>query len=136
MESESLSWNTAELKDLRVLRDIYIYIYIHFFRRKQQRKSHRSVFATRSHGCCGLEARESSRRPVPWRRALLRSRKFRQHLLLQQRFAGSIRISLLLFIIFFFVLILWLGFQFLMEFVFHRELEFFLFGLPYLKSRF
>ena len=39
-------------------------------------------------------------------------------------FAGSIRIVLL----FFFVLILLLGFQFLMEFVFHHKLEFFLLG--------
>ena len=36
--------------------------------------------------------------------------------------------SFFFFIIFFFVLILWLGIQFLMEFVFHRELEFFLLG--------
>ena len=35
MESESLSWNTAELKDLRVLREIYIYT---FFSKKTTKK--------------------------------------------------------------------------------------------------
>ena len=53
-------------------------------------------------------------------------------------FAGSIRIVLLLFffsfliffffLVFFFFSILLLGFQSLIEFVFHRELEFFLLG--------
>ena len=60
------------------------------------------VGATCFHGCCGIEARESSRRPVPWRRALLWSQKFWQHLLLQQHFVGSIRIVLIPFFNFFF----------------------------------
>ena len=50
--------------------------------------------SSRADGRRGVQTRESSRRPVPRRRALLRLREFRQHLLLQQRFAGPSNLSL------------------------------------------
>ena len=134
MESESLSWNTAELKDLRVLREIYIYT---FFSKKTTKKKS-------SLGFCNA---------LSWVLRARSSRKLSETSSLKASATSVSKISATLAIatafcrfnpnlfasfynFFFFVLILWLGFQFLMEFVFHRELEFFLFGLPYLKSRF
>lgn len=53
------------------------------------------LFAQSSDGRCRFEARESSWRSVPRRRAILRAREFWQHLLLQQRLAGSILLNLI-----------------------------------------